>query len=521
MLARAAGRGSYEGQVRVATELATVTVATVVLTTAALPTTGDEDRPGLMVTSLLLFAFAYLWYHGLPERLLGRERFLVGTVIAQCIAAFLLHVSGGPASAYFSLYILPILATVFDLRVRGPLTTGTVALGAFLVVWFADPYAAGTVEQTRVAALIRLFLLGAVIVLSALIARTLGRARLQLRTEEERQRALFAALRDPILTATGDGRITGFNPAAAELFGRSAQLLGKRIAELLPFTASPPEPGAAQPTWRGTVPHLTGASMEVEATETALTQAEAGALRAYVLHDISRHTELTRLREQLLYSVAHELRSPLAVLENALEILHEDYASLSAIEFSQVMQSARRTAVRIRSLMENLLSAGNIESGRFVVVPRATSLQALVADAVEATDALTRTRQQRLEVEVPDAMTVLADERYARQVLSNLISNASKYSPDGGTITLRGEPLNGAVRVTVEDRGPGIPADQQVGIFQRFYRARPGNYEPGVGLGLAIAKGIVEAHGGRIGIESREGAGTRVWFTLPAAKAGP
>ena len=111
---------------------------------------------------------------------------------------------------------------------------------------------------------------------------------------------------------------------------------------------------------------------------------------------------------------------------------------------------------------------------------------------------------------------VLADERYAAQVLTNLLANASKYSPERSTIRVVARPAANMVRISVEDQGPGIAQEQQSGLFERFYRVRADTEVPGVGLGLAIAKGIVEAHGGSIGIDSELGSGTRVWFTLSA-----
>ena len=99
----------------------------------------------------------------------------------------------------------------------------------------------------------------------------------------------------------------------------------------------------------------------------------------------------------------------------------------------------------------------------------------------------------------------MADKRYARQVLSNLLANASKYSPEQSVIRVVASPAATMVRISVEDQGPGIPPEQQAGLFERFYRIRNDSDAPGVGLGLAIAKGIVEAHGGSIGIDSRAG----------------
>jgi signal transduction histidine kinase len=169
----------------------------------------------------------------------------------------------------------------------------------------------------------------------------------------------------------------------------------------------------------------------------------------------------------------------------------------------------------MRALMEDLLSAGSIQSGHFVVAPRKVDLGDVVTDALEIVRPPIEGRGQRVEIDVPkDAAPVMADKRYARQVLSNLLVNASKYSPERSLIRVVARSMANMVRISVEDEGPGIAPEQQVGLFERFYRVRSDNDAPGVGLGLAIAKGIVEAHGGSIGIDSAPGNGTCVWFTL-------
>ena len=339
--------------------------------------------------------------------------------------------------------------------------------------------------------------------------------------EEARQRALFAALREPIITTSTDGRVTGFNAAAGALLGGPVRLYGQPVREILPFVAAPAEHGGAEQaapetTWQGYLTDAVGHTLDVEVSRTRLGEGQLPAGDVYVVHDISRHAELNRLREQLLYDVAHELRGPLAVLDNVLEILAAEYAELSAGEFDRLLRSARRTTAGLCSLTEDLLSAGSIQSGRLVARPRPTELSAIVDDALETVEPIIAARGQRVERHLPDKCPeVLADRRYLSRVLANLLSNASKYSPDGEVIRVRAERPNGQVRVTVEDRGPGIPAAQQAGLFERFYRVRSGHRQPGTGLGLAIAKGIVEAHGGSIGVESEAGTGTRVWFTLP------
>jgi signal transduction histidine kinase len=340
-----------------------------------------------------------------------------------------------------------------------------------------------------------------------------------LASQEAQRRELFAALRTPIITTSLSGAVTGFNTAATALLGGPARLYNRNIQELLPFVPQPRDtavPADAQ----GRVADATGRTVDLEVSRTVLNLHDnAHGYAVYVVHDISRHAEVNRLREQLLYSVAHELRSPLMVLDNALEMLETDYAELSAEEFDHLLSTARRTARRMRTLMEDLLSAGAIQSGHFVVAPKRTELDVIVDDAVEIIGPVLDGRGQNVRVELPDKpCPVMADVRYARQVVTNLLANASKYSPERSEIRLEATPVDSMMRINVIDQGPGIAPEQQAGLFERFYRVRSDSETPGVGLGLAIAKGIVDAHGGSIGIDSELGSGTNVWFTLPRAR---
>lgn len=339
-----------------------------------------------------------------------------------------------------------------------------------------------------------------------------------LASQDAQRRELFAALRTPIITTSLSGRVIEFNAAAVSLFGSPARLYGRDIRDLLPFVPQPRDATAAGDA-QGPLADATGRTLDLEVSRTVLNeQDEHHGYAVYVVHDISRHAEVNRLREQLLYSVAHELRSPLMVLDNALEILDSDYARLTAEEFAHVLGTARRAARRMRTLMEDLLSAGSIQSGHFVVVPHPTRLDAIVTDALEIVNPSIEARGQRVELELPEEdATVMADARYAPHVLSNLLANASKYSPGQSEIRLVAVPEASMVRISVVDQGQGIPPEEQAGLFERFYRVRAASNVPGVGLGLAIAKGIVDAHGGSIGIDSQVGSGTSVWFTLPSA----
>lgn len=363
----------------------------------------------------------------------------------------------------------------------------------------------------------RLVIYIAVAVLLDRLHRERGRLRAtvaRLDAERARQDALIAALSDAMILVDDSGRISGSNERAVELVGRT-RLQGRTVEEVLPFVATE-QPVAGR--WTGALSDPFGERIDVEVTRASIGDAISSRAALYLIHDITQHAELNRMREQLLYSVAHELRGPLGVLENALDLLTTEYGDLSAEEYARLSGSALRTAQRLRLLMEDLLSAGNIQSGRFRITPEVVAVRALVDEAVDAVSDVMTEREQRLDIEVPADAIVRADHRYARQVLTNLLANASKYAAQRTAIVVRASQRDSMVRVSVEDSGPGIPRDEMAGLFERFYRMRRDAAEPGVGLGLAIAKGIVEAHGGQIGIDSELGKGTVVWFTLPAAR---
>jgi two-component system, NtrC family, sensor histidine kinase KinB len=332
---------------------------------------------------------------------------------------------------------------------------------------------------------------------------------------EERERALFAVLREPVLTTSIDGRITSFNAAAKELLGDPIRLYGQRLNEILPFIEVSADDGDRS-RWDGRITGPDGVARDLEVVRTRAVSETFPLTDIYVVHDVTHHVELGRTREQLLYSVAHEVRSPIAILDNVLDILAHEGETLTTDEQRHLARSARSTVARLHNIIESLLSAGSIQSGRFEVHPQPSWLGPIIDDAVQAALPLVEARNQQIQRQDPtEDLHVVADRHYVRQLLWNLLSNASKYGPDGDEIRLWTEGMESYVRVIVEDHGRGIPIEQQSGLFERFYRAQSGEDTEGIGLGLAIAKAIVDAHGGKIGIESTPGEGTRVWFTLP------
>ncbi|MBM2812001.1 MAG: histidine kinase, partial [Chloroflexi bacterium] len=307
-----------------------------------------------------------------------------------------------------------------------------------------------------------------------------------------------------------------------KLFGDGIRLRGTSIGDLPPFNgvgvkSVGAEGCGGEAVWDGTIETAAGGPLDVEVSRVSLVEDHGVATDVYIIHDVSPHAELSRLREELLHNIAHELRRPLTVVEGSLELLHGSYADLPVAEFDELMSSARRNLRRLDATLDELLNAGTIQAGRFVVRLKRIDLKAVIDETLELLEPALRQRGQRIDVSVSERCHyVRADRTRAWQVLSNLLANASKYGPEGETIHLTAERLESHVRISVVDRGPGIPEAQQDGLFERFYRARAAGEAPGVGLGLAIAKGIVDAHGGQIGLESEVGMGTTVWFTLEA-----
>lgn len=319
----------------------------------------------------------------------------------------------------------------------------------------------------------------------------------------------------PALFTDERGVVLRASAAANKLLGDVRSAAGQTVSTLLPFV-TPPGTGEVQ-YWQGAVALHDAPPLHLDVTGTPLSCRPAGG-HLYILHDTSPFAEIDRIKEQFLFNVAHELRGPLAVLDNALEILGDSYAELSAVEMRRLITSARHTAARLRALMDDLLSAGAIQAGRFVVRARPETVQRLIDEGLAAAAATIEARQQAVEQQIADGLPLVrADVPAIARVFANLLSNAAKYSPEGATVVVRAVAAGTFVRFSVEDTGPGIPVAQQEGLFDRFYRSRAGNEPPGIGLGLAIARGVVEAHGGTIDVERDRPQGACVWFTLPLA----
>jgi PAS domain S-box-containing protein len=268
----------------------------------------------------------------------------------------------------------------------------------------------------------------------------------------------------------------------------------------------------------------------------ALTLVTSGSGRRYEIADLSLAADLarraavvveharlfheaeqaTRARDDVLAVVAHDLRNPLNTVTMAAGMMLETMPVERVQERRQV-EIVRRAADRMNRMIQDLLDVKRMESGRLTTDLKPEDPGVLINDTIDMLRPLAASSTIRLETDIEQNLPlVLADAARVQQVLSNLVGNAVKFTPRDGRITVCAERLDAEVRFAVIDTGPGIPAEQLPHIFGRFWQAKTSDRR-GIGLGLAIAKGIVEGHNGRIWVESHVGLGSTFYFTLPAA----
>ena len=228
--------------------------------------------------------------------------------------------------------------------------------------------------------------------------------------------------------------------------------------------------------------------------------------------------ELDDAKADFLSATSHELRTPLTSILGYTELLVEGDAGQLDDRQRSMMEVIDRNARRLLLLIDDLLTMSRIDAGRLTITPTNVRIGTLLDGVSDAMRPLAGAAGLSLIIPPvdPDA-TMWADERAIERALLNLASNAIKFTPSGGSVTLRAEPDDGGVHVTVSDTGVGIPLNEQDQLFTRFFRSSESRARAvqGTGLGLAIVRHIVEAHGGTVGVTSEPGRGTDFWFTLP------
>jgi PAS domain S-box-containing protein len=356
----------------------------------------------------------------------------------------------------------------------------------------------------------------------------------RLYTQVNRQKQFL----DVVLESSADGiflldprhRVLRFNRACERLIGLSAaEAVGQEHDEVFRWMRR--EPGLTlEEAEAGGWPLSAQATLYVEgdlarslegAVSVGITYAPAlradGGLLSIVgnVRDITKFRQAEELKTTFISIVSHELRTPVALIKGYVGTLRREDAEWEPSVVRDSLAVIEEEADHLASLIDDLLDASRLQAGALELDRTEVSLEALARRSVERFR--TQTDRHTFEARFPrDFPLVHADEQRLTQVLNNLLSNAVKYSPTGGTVRVQGSVRGEEVIVCVTDQGPGIDPVDAPHVFERFYRsASTSRRTLGAGLGLFLAKSVIEAHGGRIWVESDRGRGARLCFSLP------
>jgi len=349
----------------------------------------------------------------------------------------------------------------------------------------------------------------------------------RVRQAERRYESLFNESADPIVVLDLEGRILDLNQQVIEMLERPRERLsGADFCDVLGM-----ERGVCQAAIQQ-VREGQRLSMEVkipsgEETRTLemhMARIDYGGREAvqWVGHDVSERVALGQMREDLTHMVVHDLRNPLGSMMSSLQLIYTAFVERDqTLPMMKLLGIAMRSGQKLYRRIDSLLDLGRLEAGETELRKTPVSPELLVQEAIEQIQPLTLNRGQNLVARVaPGLPNVPADGDLILRVLTNLLDNAVKFTPREGHITLsverrRKEDGGEEILFAVADTGPGIPAESRQRIFDRFARLKSAKGFGGVGLGLAFCKLAVEAHGGRIWVESEMGHGATFYFTLP------
>jgi len=339
--------------------------------------------------------------------------------------------------------------------------------------------------------------------------------------------AAIDSLYDPVIVTDGEGHVTKLNPAAEEIFGSENENTGKHVGEI-----------ARDARITGAVAEALESQRPVagEGMSSVLPLAVDGSERAFrlrttpmrdnghrllgavtILEDITHLREIDRLKSEFIATASHELRTPLTSVQMGVHLLLEGALGELTDNQNEVLQACRQDCERLDKLMRDLLDLSKIEAGESQPQFTPISARDLLCTAVKELRPQVEAKGLKLTVEAPVELPLVSVDRLQiDRVLSNLVINALRYTKEG-EIKITAEQRENYVAVSVSDTGSGIPVEYLPHIFDKFVQV-PDAPTGGAGLGLAISKSIVEAHGGQISVQSQIGIGTTFAFTLPLAR---
>ena len=348
--------------------------------------------------------------------------------------------------------------------------------------------------------------------------------------EKRKGEAILRSIGDGLIVVDEELRVAAINPAACRILGQShEEATGKHFFDLL-------RDESLYELIRQAA--VSGEAPEVSSEQSMLKIGKEGDERFFrptvtpvkseggqtvegvvlLLQDVTRFKELERLKSEFVLAASHELKTPLTGLAMSIGLLEEGAGEKTERE-RELLRAAREETERLRALVTDLLDLSRIESGRIEMEFAPVAVPVLIDKAFEAFHSQTRAAGIELTTAVAEDLPLaLADPNKITWVLSNLLSNALRYTPKGGHIRMRAKQGGAWLYLSVSDDGAGIPAEYQSRIFEKFVQVK-GDMRGGSGLGLAICREIVRAHGGSIWVESSPGKGSTFTFTLKAVSA--
>jgi len=352
-----------------------------------------------------------------------------------------------------------------------------------------------------------------------------------LEAERAKGTAILEYMTEGVIALDGQGHVILMNPSAQRILGvahdqreRRTLLEVVRDKGLAEWVEMCQALDTAEPCKREIESHF--ASMRIiEVNAMPMSMSFSLERRGFllVLHDITELRRLEKVRAEFVANVSHELRTPLTAIKGYLETVLDE-TRLESDTHRRFLEIANNHAERMGRLINDLLNLSDIETGKVVLDPAPISLGAFVQDVSAMFEKDAAKKDVKLVNRVAHDLAVQADRDRLSQILVNLVDNALKYTPQGGTVSfLAAKTDTNQIRVTVRDTGQGIPPNDLPRVTERFYRVDKARSreEGGTGLGLAIVKHLVQLHGGTLHIESEYGKGTTIEFLLPAAQLQP
>lgn len=355
----------------------------------------------------------------------------------------------------------------------------------------------------------------------------------QLETARVQLRAILDASSEAMLLVDRDGRFLAVNARYEDFFGLSAgQVVGRLFSDIArdyqsifadPETLIGAVRGSARDrerifTLETTVLKPQPRLLLLYSTPVPSTD---GLARVFAFRDITRERESERLKSQFVSMVSHELRTPLTSIKGYIDLLLDGESGELSTAQQELLRVVQRNGDRLLLLVSDLLEAARLEAGRLDVRSASVDLVPIVNSVVVEMQVQTRDRQQQVVVELPSVRpVVIGDPDRLHQILMNLVSNASKYSPQGTTIRITAERRGDEMAISVTDQGIGLSADDLHRVFDRFFRAKHSatQHTTGTGLGLYITRSLVELQGGSMSVDSELGVGSTFTFTVPTAR---